>query len=253
MTAPFFELREAAAELGGHTVLSGIDLAIGRGEAVALLGPSGAGKTSLLRLLNGTLRASRGAVLVDGQDLSRIPMSAVRSVRSRIGFVPQEHSLVPNLRVSQNVVAGALGKRGFWSNLRAMIWTGRDDLERAHALLERVGIAEKLFQRADELSGGERQRVALARALFQAPEALLADEPIAAVDPARARDVLERFTRLAREEGWALVASLHDLDLAREFFPRRIGLRAGRVMFDTAQGDVSREELEALYRLEEHS
>ena len=221
------------------------------GEALAIVGPSGAGKTTLLRLLNGTLVPTRGRVAVDGVDLANLSRPGLRRVRSGVGFVHQDHSLVPTLRVSQNVVAGKLGQRGFWASVRSMLWPVGGDLERAFILLERVGIPEKLFERTDTLSGGEQQRVAIARALFQEPQALLADEPVASVDPARARDLILLLKEVAGERGLTLVCSLHDLELAKEFFPRTVGLRGGRVVFDRPTADVAASSFDELYRLEE--
>jgi phosphonate transport system ATP-binding protein len=231
--------------------LRAVGLRIETGEAVAIVGPSGAGKTTLLRLLGGTVRPSAGEVLADGVDLARLTARDLRRARARTGFVHQAHSLVPNLRVSQNVIAGKLGGRGLLASARSMTWPAAADLEHAHRLLGRVGIAEKLFQRTDTLSGGQQQRVALARALYQEPGALLLDEPVASVDRTRARSLMQLVLGIAEEEGLTLVVSLHDLAIAREFFPRAVGLRAGRVSFDRPMGEVSEAELEQLYRLDE--
>jgi len=247
--AAHFRLRGTSVRYDGTAALDGIDLAVGRGEAVALVGPSGAGKTTLLRLLNATVRPSGGTVAVDGEDLSRLPVRELRRIRSRIGTVHQDLSLIPNLRVSQNVLAGRLGRRSFLGALRSMFLPSREDLERAHAILERVGIPEKLFERTDRLSGGQRQRVAIARALFQDPTAILADEPVSSVDPARARDTVALLTDISREEGLTLVMSLHNLDLARERFARLIGLRGGRVAFDEETARISDGRFRELYDL----
>ena len=163
----------------GSPVLEGVDLRIEAGEALALVGPSGAGKTSLLRILNGTLLAHSGGVHIEGADPATLAPRALRRLRARLGFIHQDHALVPNLRVNQNVAAGRLGHRGFLHGLRSILWTGRSDLTEIHGLLERVGIPETLFLRTDTLSGGQQQRVAIARALFQDPVAILADEPVA--------------------------------------------------------------------------
>ncbi len=232
------------------TVLEEIDVEIAPGEVLAIVGPSGAGKTTFLRLLNGTVQPSSGSVHVDGVDLASLSQRELRSVRAGIGFVHQDHCLVPNLRVSQNVVSGKLGRRGLLAATRSMVRPSAADLEGAHAILERVGIAEKLFERADKLSGGQQQRVALARTLFQEPAAMLADEPVASVDPARARDLIALICELAGERGLTLVVSLHDRELAREFFPRTVGLRAGRIVFDAPTDEVAGEALDALYELE---
>lgn len=213
-------------------MLQTTNLLVAEGEPVALVGPSGAGKTTLLRLLAGLQPADHGSVHVHGTELTGLRGADLRQARSRIGFVHQDYALVPNLRASQNIVSGALGRRGLLGGIRDLIWPRRSDLERAHGLLDRMGIGDRLFQRADSLSGGEKQRVAIARALFQDPVALLADEPVASVDPVRARDVIDLLTGLASERGLALVASLHDLELARACFPRIVALRAGEVLFD---------------------
>jgi phosphonate transport system ATP-binding protein len=230
-------------------VLDGVDLAVGAGESVALVGPSGAGKTTLLRLCVGALRPARGSVALEGRDLFALAPAELRAARARVGFVHQDHALVPNVRVIQNVVAGRLGQRGLLAGLRSLVAPSARDQEEAHGVLARLGIEDKLFERTDTLSGGEQQRVALARALFQRPVALLADEPVASVDPARARTVVELLAALAAERGIALFVSLHDLALAREFFPRIVGLRAGRVAFDRRTGDLREGDYRALYDL----
>ena len=217
---------------------------------MAIVGPSGAGKTTLLRLLNGTLRPSSGRVLANGVDLSLLSTRELRAHRARVGFVHQDHSLVPNLRVSQNVISGKLGRLGFFGALRAMLWPARADLERALEQLDAVGIGERIFARTDTLSGGQQQRVAIARALFQEPLALLADEPVASVDPARARDLMALLVELATERHLPLIVSLHDIQIAKAFFPRTIGMRAGGVAFDQATASLGDSDFDELYRLE---
>lgn len=233
----------------GFTALSGADLKIAPGERIALVGPSGAGKTTLLRTLNGTVAASSGAVLVDGTRLDDLEPVALRELRAHIGVIAQSLALVPNVRVVQNIVSGAVGRMSFWTTLREYLWPRRATLERAHALLSRVGIEDKLFQRTDQLSGGQQQRVALARALYQDPRGLLADEPVSSVDPSRARDTVELLTTISRDDGLTLCMSLHDLELAREFFPRLVGLRGGAIVFDVASEDLEPDAVADLYRL----
>ncbi len=230
-------------------MLSALHLTVEPGETVALVGPSGAGKTSLLRLLNGSLLPSEGTVRVDGADLAGVASAQLRALRVRIGLVPQDLGLIPNLRVAQNVMAGRVGRLGLFASARAMLRQSRPELEEIHALLEDLGIEDKLFQRVDTLSGGEQQRVAIARALFQAPDALLADEPLAALDPARAKETLALLLNLARERGLTVVTSLHDLALARIEVPRLIGMRGGRIHFDRPAAEVTDSELDRLYEL----
>lgn len=245
-----FRLDSVSVDFDSRRVLSDVGFAIDSGEAVAIVGPSGAGKTTLLRLLNGMVFSTGGTVSAGGLILNSAKSKQLRKLRSTIGFVHQNHNLVPNLRVVQNVVAGKLGQRGFFKSARSMFRASDSDRNRIHALLGRVGIAEKLFDRTDTLSGGQKQRVALARALFQEPQSLLADEPVASVDPARARDLIQLMRNLAREDGLTLIVCLHDLSLAREFFPRTIGLRAGKIMFDSKTSEVSEESFAELYQLE---
>jgi len=244
-----FDLAEVSVHFGNGAALDHVDLTIAPGDAVAFVGPSGAGKTTLLRLLNATLRPTDGCVAVDGRCLGTHTSSELRLVRARIGFVHQDLSLVPNVRVIQNVVAGRLGRMGLLRSLRAMALPSHDEAERVHAILERVGIGEKLYERTDTLSGGQQQRVAIARALYQEPTALLADEPVSSVDPARARDTVKLLTQISREEGLTLCMSIHNLDLAREFFPRVVGLRRGRVVMDAAFADIDDEHFAKLYEL----
>ena len=167
-----------------------------------------------------------------GSGWTLFPRPDLRSLRARVGFIHQELNLISNLNVLQNVLLGGLGQI---STARALLLLGfpsKSILTEVHELLERVGIGEKLYERVDRLSGGQRQRVAIARALFQKPEILLADEPVSSVDPARARSVLELLTELASERRLTLCVSLHNLELAREFFPRLVGMREGRITFD---------------------
>lgn len=245
-----FRLEGVEVSYGPTRALAGVDLEVDAGEAIALVGPSGAGKTTLLRLLNGSLGATAGHVAVDGRDLAELSPRELRRVRASIGFVHQELHLVPNLRVVKNVLAGRLGRWSLPTSLAAMLFPSRRLRHEVHEILERVGIGEKLYQRTDRLSGGQRQRVAVARALFQRPRALLADEPVSAVDPARARDLVELLLDVARERRLTLVVSLHNLELARRYFPRLVGVRDGRVVFDRVPGELGDAAFDALFALD---
>jgi phosphonate transport system ATP-binding protein len=233
----------------GAAALADLDLEIGPGEGVAIVGPSGSGKTTLLRLLNASVRPTAGRVEVDGRAVSDLSPRALKQVRAQIGLVPQDLGLVPNIRVSQNVLSGRVGKLSLLASLSSVILPRRADLLLVHEILNRVGIPEKLFERTDRLSGGQQQRVAIARTLMQDPRAILADEPVASVDPARARDTVKLLTGICADRGITLIMSLHNLDLAREFFPRLVGLRRGRRVFDAPADDLSAEEFEELYHL----
>lgn len=201
-------------------VLSGIDFELHAGERVAMVGPSGSGKTTLLRTINGQISAYSGHIYIDGHELTALTGQKLRRLRSRVGYVAQKHDLVEQLRVHQNVMAGALGR---WSTARALRYLCKPldaELAEAQDALAAVGLSGKLHDRTAALSGGEQQRVAIARALVQAPKVLLADEPIASLDPATAHAILELLTRLATERGMALICSLHQPELARKYFDR---------------------------------
>ena len=244
-----FHLNGASVTYGSTVALDSINLQIRPGEAVGFVGLSGAGKTTLFRLLNGMVRPTRGTVQVNGNSLASLSLEELRQVRAQIGFVHQDLSLIPNLRVLHNVLAGRLGRLSRWQGARTLLFPPRSCVNEVYEILQRVGIPEKLYQRTDRLSGGQRQRVAIARALFQRPKGLLADEPVSSVDPARARSAVSLLTQISREEGLTLCVSLHNLELAREFFPRLVGLRKGRIAFDRATEEVKEEEFQSLYDL----
>lgn len=240
-------LDDAVKRYGSTVGVDGVTLHVTPGERVALAGPSGAGKTTLLRLMNGSLAPTAGQVRIFGRDPARVPAGELRDLQRRIGTVHQGFHLVDNLRVVHNVNAGNLGR---WSLLRAMISLVRPrELERATRLLDRVGIADKRFERTGDLSGGERQRVALARVLAQDPDVILADEPIASLDRENSREVMELLAALSREGGKTLVVSVHEIGYALRHCQRVVGIRGGRVAFDAPAGDVTDEMVDGLYRL----
>jgi phosphonate transport system ATP-binding protein len=247
-----FTLKGVSVDYGRGPALEKLDLRIEPGEAVAFIGPSGAGKTSLLRVLSGSLRPSSGTVAIDGRALHALSPGELRETRACLGFIHQHLGLVPNVRVVRNVLAGRLGCQSFPASLRAMFFPAHKDVLQAHEILQRVGIGDTLYERTDRLSGGQQQRVAVARALFQDPGALLADEPVSSVDPARARDLIALLRNVAKERGLTLLASLHDVALAREFFPRLVGLRRGAVQFDRPPDQLPQRVFDELYDLEAH-
>ncbi|MDB4537220.1 ATP-binding cassette domain-containing protein [Akkermansiaceae bacterium] len=240
------EVRDVTHRFGSTPALAGVELSISPGEQVALIGASGSGKTTLLRLLGLQTAPSSGGVSTLGCDLKSAKGEALRATRARIGMLPQDLGLVPNLRVIQNVIMGRSGTRHLLGTIRDLLWPRKSDREEIFQILQRMGVAPKMYDRTDSLSGGQQQRVALSRTLYQGAEILLADEPLSAVDPARARDVLELLTGLSTEQGFTLVVSLHQVELAREFFPRVVGLKDGKVVFD---GKPTDEELSSLYHL----
>ena len=245
-----YELDDVCVRYGAQLALDRVSLRIAQGESVGVIGPSGAGKTTLLNLLVGAVRPQAGRLRVLGRDLEQLGSRGLRELRADTGTVHQDLRLVPTQRVLSNVLCGRLGRWPLLRSLRELLWPRRLEVERVYALLERVGIPEKLFERVEDLSGGQQRRVAIARALYQEPEALLADEPLSGVDPARAGDLLQLLRAIALDRGLTFCASLHDVALAREFFPRLVGLRGGRVLFDGPSAQVSDADLAQLYALE---
>jgi phosphonate transport system ATP-binding protein len=227
--------------------LQGISFQITEGEHVALLGHSGAGKSTLFRLLNATIRPTAGTVFFEGQDLGTLTGTQIRSVRRRIGTIYQQHNLVPALTALQNTLCGGLGRWSFAHTLKGMFRPEKQDLDKALHAIESVGLADKRHARAAELSGGQQQRVAIARALMQDPEVILADEPIASLDPRLADEIIDLLTRIAAENGRTLILSIHKADLAIQRLPRALALRNGKVEFDLASSQVDEKLLKDLY------
>jgi phosphonate transport system ATP-binding protein len=241
------EFQSATLSYGKVTAIDSLDLTISPGEQVCLIGPSGCGKTSLLGMINQRFEASSGKVVVNGHDLATLSNRELQKTRAKIAWVPQDLGLVGNLRVSQNVASGRAAEKGIWKLFKSLVWMSRREKEVISKNLREVGIEEKIFTRLDQLSGGQQQRVAIARALYQRPEIILADEPVSAVDPERAKDLIELLTSLATRENKTLIVSLHDVELAKRYFKRIIGLRAGKVVMDGSPEDL---DLDNLYHLD---
>lgn len=229
-------------------VLRGIDFAIQSGECVILLGANGSGKSTLMRCLNGLSSPDTGRIEIGGQDVVHSRGRKLRQARRRIGMVFQAFNLVDNVSVFQNVLYGALGRRpgGLLTTLPAFA----PDHLRAEAMrcLQRVGLAEYADKQCRDLSGGQKQRVAIARTLVQKPDVVLADEPIASLDPRAGRAVMDLLVNTVREDGMTVLCSLHQLDLAREYGDRVLGMKAGRVEIDAARTALDRARMEDLYK-----
>ena len=243
---PVLLLEGVSKRYGGTAALDQVSLAVEAGEIVVLLGPSGAGKSTLFRCVTGLVRPDDGEIRVLGTRLNGLSRRDLRGLRRSIGLVFQQFNLIGRLSALKNVLAGRLGELPFWRvALRAF---PQADRQRALASLDAVGLLERAYQRADSLSGGQQQRVAIARALTQEAQIILADEPVSSLDPETARTVLSLLTQLGRERGIAVVCSLHQVELARRFADRIVGLRGGRVVFTGRPEALDEAALDRIYR-----
>ena len=251
------EIKDLHKTYGDKTrVLRGINLQIEQGEFVCIIGLSGAGKSTLLRCVNRLIEASSGAILVpralseisaDGAqvDVLRLNAEELRLLRRKVGMVFQQFNIVKRLLVIENVLSGGLGYQpGLRSVLRIF---SREEKRQALTNLDRVGLLDHAYKRADQLSGGEQQRVAIARTLMQQPAIILADEPVASLDPRLSRVVLDILKRVCREDAITALVSLHALELTREYADHIIGLKQGQIFFDGRPRDLTDAIVDSVY------
>lgn len=229
----------------GFQALSNVSLTIESGELAVIVGLSGAGKSTLLRAINGFVPITAGSVKVDGVEVRGASRSTLRELRSGIGMIFQTFNLVHRTTVINNVLMGRLSKVG-WPRAMTGLWPA-DDREIALQALERVEIVDKAYVRASNLSGGQQQRVGIARALAQEPTVLLADEPVASLDPVTSHTVMQDLRRINRDLGITTIINLHFLDLARAYGKRLIGLRDGELVFDGDIADVDDDTFRGIY------
>jgi len=232
----------------GYQALNSIDLDVAEGEVVAIIGRSGAGKSTLLRCINGLERAASGELVCGGVDLMKANASETRELQSRIGFIWQEYNLIERLSVMNNVLAGRLGR-----NQSQATWAFHftsHDREIAVEALERVNMLHRAKFRADRLSGGEKQRVGIARAVAQQPTLILADEPVASLDPELAEQVMSDLVRVARETRVATLINIHDVELASEFCDRFVAIAQGTVVYDGPADGITDDVLNRTYRFD---
>lgn len=242
-----FELRDITKTYERKIALYSLSLNIKKGEIIALIGPSGAGKTTLLNILANVVKASSGKLLI-AEKLSS-DYTSRKKFAKKVGIIRQQFDLVDQLPVIHNVLAGRLVQWGFFKSLISLCFP--QDKSIAIEALDRVGLLDKRYEQTCNLSGGEQQRVALARLLVQRPEVILADEPVSALDPARAEDILSTLITLVKEENQTLITVLHSTIYAKKYFTRIIALKDGKVYFDLDAGKVTEEDLENLYTFKE--
>jgi phosphonate transport system ATP-binding protein len=222
-----------------------LSLTVESRELIGVIGPSGAGKSTLLRCINRLVTPTAGRVFIEGEEITGASAARVRKLRRRVGMVFQHHNLVARLTVMQNVMHGRLG---YMTTLDGILGRYAEaDKERALEILEQMGLGDFLYHRAGELSGGQRQRVGIVRALMQRPSVLLCDEPIASLDPASARVVMELIRDVCRRHAIACVVNLHQIDAALKYADRIIGMFEGTIVYDGPTAELTRPVIEKIY------
>jgi len=232
----------------GTVALRDVSFEVEDGEFLIIIGLSGSGKSTLLRCINRLIEPTEGQIIWDGTDIAQVDPAELRHIRRQIGMIFQQFNLVKRSTVLTNVLSGRLGYVNPGPSL--LYRFPKKDREMARQALERVGIAEQAHKRADELSGGQQQRVGVARALVQQPRIILADEPVASLDPVLAVSILDYLEQLNREDGISVLCSLHYLDLVKLYATRVIGLRDGQIVYRGTQEDINRmtdEEFKEIY------
>lgn len=229
----------------GTVALEDVSFEVPDGAYLAIIGLSGSGKSTLLRCVNRLIEPTEGHIIWNGEDITEASQEDLRRFRRRVGMVFQHFNLVHRSKVITNVLAGRLG----YTNpaLSLVNRFSRQDMARAIAQLERVGLQDKAHSRADELSGGQQQRVGIARALMQNPEMILADEPVASLDPVLAHSIMRYLEMINREDGATVLCSLHFLDLVHRYSDRAIALNEGRLVFDGAPSDIDDDRFKEIY------
>jgi phosphonate transport system ATP-binding protein len=238
----------ASYSSSGPEILKGIDFAVEDDDFFAIIGPSGAGKSTLIRCINRLVEPSKGTILFDGREVTRLPRRELRRLRRDIGVIFQEFNLIDRMSVMDNVLSGRLGYIGNFRTLfRAF---PRSDIDQGLRLLDRVGLIDHVDKRADELSGGQRQRVGIARALMQNPKMLLLDEPTSALDPKISREIMGLVKQMATELNVPCLCNIHDVQLATEFCNKIIGLQDGYMMFNGPTEEMDEAKLNEIYAME---
>ncbi|MCA1775010.1 MAG: phosphonate ABC transporter ATP-binding protein [Loktanella sp.] len=231
------EIENLTKSFGANTAVDSVSLSVARPTMIGIIGASGAGKSTLLRILNRMTDATAGRVTVEGREVTALRGADKRAWQSDCAMIFQQFNLVPRMDVVSNVLHGTLNARGTLATMFNLFPTA--DIHRAIDILDRLGIADHAPKRAESLSGGQQQRVAIARALMQDPKMILADEPIASLDPMNAQIVMDALRRIHDEDGRMVIANLHTLDTARRYCDRVIGMRMGRVVFDGSPAQLT--------------
>ncbi len=230
---------------GGVKALDRVSFNVEQGEFLAIIGLSGSGKSTLLRCINRLVEPTDGEIIWDGQDVTKASQDELRMIRRKIGMVFQQFNLVTRSKVITNVLAGRLG----YTNPMMSLFNrfSSSDYDMAIKQLARVGISDQAHKRADELSGGQQQRVSIARAMMQNPKIILADEPVASLDPVLAHSIMQYLEKINKEDGVTVICSLHFLDLVHRYADRAVALNGGELMFDGSPKGIDDEKFKEIY------
>lgn len=229
-----------------HFVLSGIDLKVAKGEFIVVIGPSGAGKSTFIRGINRMIEPTKGQILFDGTDVVTAKSKQLKKIRGDIGMVFQHYNLIGRSNVLKNVLHGRLSKTPFYKSALGLY--PEEDKQEAVKLLEKVGLKEQMYKRACDLSGGQMQRVGICRAIMQRPKLILADEPIASLDPSASKIVMDHLKTITQERQITCIVNLHQVEFAQKYATRIIGIRAGRIIFDGKPQDLDETMIAEIYQ-----
>jgi phosphonate transport system ATP-binding protein len=238
-------IEQLTKKFGKVTAVDKVDLDASSPQMIGIIGPSGAGKSTFLRMINRLTPATSGTVLVDGRNILDLEGADKRAWQRDCAMIFQQFNLVPRLDVVTNVMLGRLNRHSTFKSMFNIF--GKDEIERAFSALDRLGIAEQALKRADNLSGGQQQRVAIARALTQGPKMILADEPIASLDPMSAQVVMQSLREINERDGLPVICNLHTLDTARNYCDRVVGMRQGRLVFDGPPAELNATAVRDIY------
>lgn len=229
----------------GKSVLKDVNFEIKQGELLSIIGPSGAGKSTLLRSINRMIEPTSGKITFDNKNITNVKGRELRNMRTNIGMIFQHYNLVDRLSVFENVMHGTLGYKNSLQGIFSLYT--ESEKEEAIDIITELGIEDHIYKRCDELSGGQKQRVGIARALVQKPKIILCDEPIASLDPSSSRVIMEHLRKICSEKGITVIVNLHQVDVAKNYSDRIIGLNSGEVVFNGHPTEIDKEVIQAVY------
>ena len=229
----------------GKSVLKDVNFEIKQGELLSIIGPSGAGKSTLLRSINRMIEPTSGKITFNDENITNVKGKKLRRMRTNIGMIFQHYNLVDRLSVYENVLHGTLGYKNSLQGIFSLYT--ESEKEEALDIITELGIEEHIYKRCDELSGGQKQRVGIARALVQKPKIILCDEPIASLDPSSSRVIMEHLRKICSEKGITVIVNLHQVDVAKNYSDRIIGLNSGEVVFNGHPTEINKEVIQAVY------